>query len=42
MGTNCGPLVAGSFLFCYEIDFIMCLSGNNQTGIIETFNYQDI
>ena len=26
MGTNCAPLVADSFLFCYERDFMMSLS----------------
>ena len=38
MGTNCAPLVADLFLFCYERDFIMSLSDNNQTHIIEAFN----
>ena len=38
MGTNCAPLVADLFLFCYEIDFILSLSDNNQTDIIEAFN----
>ena len=36
MGTNCAPLVADLFLFCYERDFM--LSDNNQTDIIEVFN----
>ena len=26
MGTNCAPLVANVFLFCYERDFMMYLS----------------
>ena len=30
MGTNCAPLVADSFLFCYERDFMMSLSNDNQ------------
>ena len=30
MGTNCGPLVADLFLFCYERDFMLSLSDNNQ------------
>ena len=34
--TNCAPLVAD--LFCYERDFMLSLSDNNQTGIIEAFN----
>ena len=38
MGTNCAPLVAGLFLFCYERDFMLSLSDNNQTDIIEAFN----
>ena len=38
MGTNCVPLVEDLFLFCYERDFMLCLSDNNQTDIIEAFN----
>ena len=38
MGTNCAPLVADLFLFCKERDFVLSLSDNNQTDIIETFN----
>ena len=38
MGTNCAPLVADLFLFCYERDFVLSLSDNNQTYIIEAFN----
>ena len=38
MGTNCAPLVADLFLFCYERDFVLSLSDNNQTDIIEAFN----
>ena len=45
MGTNCAPLVADLFLFCYERDFMLSLSENNQTDIIEafisTFRYLD-
>ena len=26
MGTNCAPLVADLFLFCYERDFMVSLS----------------
>ena len=37
-GTNCAPLVADLFLFCYERDFMLCLSDKNQTVIIEGFN----
>ena len=38
MGTNCAPLVADLFLFCYERDFMLSLSDNIQTDIIEAFN----
>ena len=38
MGTNCAPLVADLFLFCYERDFMLCLSDTNQSEVIETFN----
>ena len=37
IGTNCAPLVADLFLFCYERDFMLSLSDNNQTDIIEAF-----
>ena len=37
MGTNCAPLVADLFLFCYERDF-MSLSEDNQSDVIEAFN----
>ena len=37
MDTNCAPLVADLFLFCYERDFITSLSGDNQAYIIEAF-----
>ena len=38
MGTNCAPLVADFVLFCYERNFVLSLSDNNQTDIIEAFN----
>ena len=38
MGTNCAPLVADKFLFCYERYFMLSLPDNNQTDIIEAFN----
>ena len=38
MGTNCAPLVADLFLFCYERDFMKSLSRENQAYIIEAFN----
>ena len=37
MGTNCALLVADLILFCCERDFILSLSDNNQTDIIEVF-----
>ena len=37
-GTNCAPLVADLFLFCYERDSMLSLSDNNQADIIEAFN----
>ena len=37
MGTNCAPLVADLFLFCYERDFMMSLSDVKQAEIIEAF-----
>ena len=38
MGSNCVPLVADLFLFCYERDFMMLLSDDKQTDIIDAFN----
>ena len=38
MGTNCAPLVADLFLFCYERDFMKSVSRENQTDIIVAFN----
>ena len=38
MGTNCAPLIADLFLFCYERDFMKSLSWENQADIIEAFN----
>ena len=38
MGTNCAPLVADLFLFCYERDFMVSLSEDNQCDVIEAFN----
>ena len=37
MGTNCAPLVADLFLFCYEGDFMKNLSHENQADITEAF-----
>ena len=45
MGTNCAPLVADLFLFCYERDFMMSLSDDKQADVIDavntTFRYLD-
>ena len=45
MGTNCGPLVADLFLFCYERDLMTSLFDAKQAEIIEafksTFRYLD-
>ena len=40
MGTNFAPLVADSFLFCYERDFKMplSLSDDKQYDVIDAFN----
>ena len=43
MGTDCAPLVADLFLFCYGRHFRLFLSDNNQADVIEAFNLpQDI
>ena len=39
MGTNCAPLVADLFLFCYERDFMTSLSDVKQAEIIEAFKF---
>ena len=38
IGTDCAPLVADLFLFCYEREFMLSLSEDNQSGVIEAFN----
>ena len=38
MSTNFAPLVADLLCFCYEKDFMLSLSDNNQTDIIEALN----
>ena len=38
MGTNCAPLVADLFLFCYERGFMMYLSDDKQADVIDAFN----
>ena len=38
MGTNCAPLVADLFLFCYERDFMLSLSDDKQDDAIYAYN----
>ena len=38
MGANSTPLVADLFLFCYERDLTMSLSGDKQAHVIDAFN----
>ena len=38
MGTNCAPLVADSFLFCFERAFMMSLSDDKLADVIDAFN----
>ena len=38
MGTNCAPLVADLFSFCYERDFMKDLSSDKQADVIKAFN----
>ena len=37
MGSNCAPMVANLFLFCYERDFMSSLSDDKQADIIDAF-----
>ena len=38
MGTNCAPLVADLFLFCYERDFMESLTREKRYDMIDAFN----
>ena len=38
MGTNCAPLVADLFVYCYERDFMDSLNHDNQADVIGAFN----
>ena len=38
MGTNCAPLAADLFLFCYDRDFMMPLYDDKLTDVIDAFN----
>ena len=38
MGTNCDPLDADLFLFCYERDFMKSLTKEQRYDMIDAFN----
>ena len=38
MGTNCAPLVADLFMFCYERKIVMSLSDDKQADVIDALN----
>ena len=38
MDTNCAPLIADLFLFCYERNFMASLSYDKEAEIIQAFN----
>ena len=38
MGTNCAPLIADFFLFCYERDFMSNLHEYKQYDLKDMFN----
>ena len=38
MGTNCAPLIADLFLFCYERDFMPNLHKSKRYDLIDMFN----
>jgi len=38
MGTNCAPLVADLFLYCFESEFMLSLKPDSQADIIKAFN----
>ena len=38
MGTNCAPLVAYLFSYCYERGFMDSLNHDNQVDVLEAFN----
>ena len=39
MRTNCAPLVADLFLFCYKRDFMVSPSYHTQADVVEAFNF---
>ena len=38
MGTNCAPLIADLFLYCYEGDFMSNLQKSKRFDLIDKFN----
>ena len=38
MGTNCAPLIADLFLYCYERDFMFDLQKSRRFDLIDMFN----
>ena len=38
MGTNCAPLIADLFLYCYERDFMLSLAPDTQAHIVDAFD----
>ena len=38
MGTNCAPLIADLFLYCYERDFMSNLQKSQRFDLIDKFN----
>ena len=38
ISTDCTPLVADLFLFCYEKNFMLSLSDTNKADVDEAFN----
>ena len=38
MGTNCAPLIADLFLYCYERDFMSSLKKSKRFDFIDKFN----
>ena len=38
MGTNCAPLIADLFLYCYERKLMMSLDKSSQADVITAFN----
>ena len=40
MGTSCAPIVVDLFLICFESDFMLSLSDNNQADVIEALLYR--